>query len=141
MLSFIKIESLGSRIIAINLIGLILLGLGFLFVDKSQNNLIEARKEALILQANLIAFSFTLNAQSVNQEVNNIDNLFLSKNWTSTKIARTQIFNDSLQKIFDSRDFQKETIQEKDTEQKSFSHLFKGFQSFPNSSSPRGASK
>ena len=117
MLSFIKIESLGSRIIAINLIGLILLGLGFLFVDKSQNNLIEARKEALILQANLIAFSFTLNAQSVNQEVNNIDNLFLSKNWTSTKIARTQIFNDSLQKIFDSRDFQKETIQEKDTEQ------------------------
>ena len=129
MLSFIKIESLGSRIIAINLIGLILLGLGFLFVDKSQNNLIEARKEALILQANLIAFSFTLNAQSVNQEVNNIDNLFLSKNWTSTKIARTQIFNDSLQKIFDSRDFQKETIQEKDTEQKSFSHLFKGFQS------------
>ena len=78
MLSFIKIESLGSRIIAINLIGLILLGLGFLFVDKSQNNLIEARKEALILQANLIAFSFTLNAQSVNQEVNNICLLYTS---------------------------------------------------------------
>jgi two-component system sensor histidine kinase ChvG len=129
MLSFIKIESLGSRIIAINLIGLILLGLGFLFVDKSQNNLIEARKEALILQANLIAFSFTLNAQSVNQEVNNIDNLFLSKNWASTKIARTQIFNDSLQKIFDSRDFQKGGIQKKDTEQKKISYLFKGFQS------------
>ena len=126
MLSFIKIESLGSRIIAINLIGLILFGLGFLFVDKSQNNLIEARKEALILQANLIAFSFTLNAQSVNQEVNNIDNLFLSKNWTSTKIARTQIFNDSLQKIFDSRDFQKGDIQKKDTEQKKISNLFKG---------------
>jgi hypothetical protein len=112
MLNFLKIESLGARIIAINLIGLILLGTGFLFVDKSQNNLIEARKEALILQANLIAFSFTLNAQSVNQEVNNIDNLFLTQNWTSTKIARTQIFNENLQEIFDSRNFEKETLNE-----------------------------
>ena len=112
MLNFLKIESLGSRIIAINLIGLILLGTGFLFVDKSQNNLIEARKEALILQANLIAFSFTLNAQSVNQEVNNIDNLFLTQNWTSTKIARTQIFNENLQEIFDSRDFEEKTLNE-----------------------------
>ena len=106
MLNILKIESLGARIIAINLIGLIFLGTGFLFVDKSQNNLIEARKEALILQANLIAFSFTLNAQSVNQDLNNIDNLFLTENWTSTKIARTQIFNENLQEIFDSRDFE-----------------------------------
>ena len=44
MLNILKIESLGARIIAINLIGLIFLGTGFLFVDKSQNNLIEARK-------------------------------------------------------------------------------------------------
>ena len=112
MLNFLKIKSLGARIIAINLIGLIFLGTGFLFVDKSQNNLIEARKEALILQANLIAFSFTLNAQSINQELNNVDNLFLTQNWTSTKIARTQIFNENLQEIFDSRDFEKETIEQ-----------------------------
>ncbi len=128
MLNFLKIESLGARIIAINLIGLILLGTGFLFVDKSQNNLIEARKEALILQANLIAFSFTLNAQSVNQEVNNnIDNLFLTQNWTSTKIARTQIFNENLQEIFDSRDFQEETLNE-DNKESYFSSLIKNFQ-------------
>ena len=114
MLNILKIESLGARIIAINLIGLIFLGTGFLFVDKSQNNLIEARKEALILQANLIAFSFTLNAQSVNQDLNNIDNLFLTENWTSTKIARTQIFNENLQEIFDSRDFEDEEVEESD---------------------------
>ena len=110
MFNFLKIKSLGARIIAINLIGLIFLGTGFLFVDKSQNNLIEARKEALILQANLIAFSFTLNTQSINQEVNNIDNLLLTQNWTSTKIARTQIFNENLQEIFDSRDFEEEVL-------------------------------
>ena len=112
MFNFLKIKSLGARIIAINLIGLIFLGTGFLFVDKSQNNLIEARKEALILQANLIAFSFTINTQSINQEVNNIDNLFLTQNWTSTKIARTQIFNENLQEIFDSRDFEEEVLNE-----------------------------
>ncbi len=105
MLNFLKIESLGARIIAINLIGLIFLAIGFILVDKSENNLIEARKEALILQANLIAFSFTLSSDVSSQD-NNIDNLFLTKNWTSTKIARTQIFNDSLIKIFDSKDFQ-----------------------------------
>ena len=127
MLNFLKIKSLGARIIAINLIGLIFLGTGFLFVDKSQNNLIEARKEALILQANLIAFSFTLNAQSVNQEVNNIDNLFLTQNWTSTKIARTQIFNENLQEIFDSRDFEEEKI-EQNRKTSFFSSLLKSFQ-------------
>ena len=128
MLNFLKIESLGARIIAINLIGLILLGTGFLFVDKSQNNLIEARKEALILQANLIAFSFTLNAQSVNQEVNNIDNLFLTQNWTSTKIARTQIFNENLQEIFDSRDFEEKTLNENNKE----GFFFKPYKKFSN---------
>ena len=127
MLNFLKIESLGARIITINLIGLILLGTGFLFVDKSQNNLIEARKEALILQANLIAFSFTLNAQSINQEVNDIDNLFLTQNWTSTKIARTQIFNENLQEIFDSRDFEEEILNENNQES-FFSNLVKSFQ-------------
>ena len=106
MFSFLKIKSLGSRIIAINLIGLIFLAIGFILVDKSENNLIEARKEALILQANLIAFSFTLSSDVSSQD-NNIDNLFLTRNWSSTKIARTQIFNDNLIKIFDSRDFQK----------------------------------
>ena len=111
MLSFLKIESLGARIIALNLIGLIFLGIGFILVDKSENNLIEARKEALILQANLIAFSFTLSSDVSSQD-NNIDNLFLTKNWTSTKIARTQIFNDSLIKIFDSKDFQKKIEEE-----------------------------
>ena len=100
MFSFLKIKSLGSRIIAINLIGLIFLAIGFILVDKSENNLIEARKEALILQANLIAFSFTLSSDVSSQD-NNIDNLFLTRNWSSTKIARTQIFNDNLIKIFD----------------------------------------
>ena len=100
MFSFLKIKSLGSRIIAINLIGLIFLAIGFILVDKSENNLIEARKEALILQANLIAFSFTLSSDVSGQD-NNINNLFLTKNWSSTKIARTQIFNENLIKIFD----------------------------------------
>ena len=127
MFNFLKIKSLGARIIAINLIGLIFLGTGFLFVDKSQNNLIEARKEALILQANLIAFSFTLNTQSINQEVNNIDNLFLTQNWTSTKIARTQIFNENLQEIFDSRDFEEEVLNE-NNRVGFFSDLIKNFQ-------------
>ena len=106
MFNFLKIKSLGARIIAINLIGLIFLGIGFILVDKSENNLIEARKEALILQANLIAFSFTLSSDVSSQD-NNINNLFLTRNWSSTKIARTQIFNDNLIKIFDSKDFQK----------------------------------
>ena len=44
MFNFLKIKSLGARIIAINLIGLIFLGIGFILVDKSENNLIEARK-------------------------------------------------------------------------------------------------
>ena len=108
MFSFLKIESLGARIITINLIGLIFLAIGFILVDKSENNLIEARKEALILQANLIAFSFTLSSDVSSQD-NNINNLFLTENWSSTKIARTQIFNDNLIKIFDSRDFQKKS--------------------------------
>tara|TARA_B110000014_G_scaffold169748_1_gene120481 strand:+ start:759 stop:1199 length:441 start_codon:yes stop_codon:yes gene_type:complete len=118
MFSFLKIKSLGSRIIAINLIGLIFLAIGFILVDKSENNLIEARKEALILQANLIAFSFTLSSDVSSQD-NNIDNLFLTRNWSSTKIARTQIFNDNLIKIFDSRDFQKKE-DEKGESQKIF---------------------
>ena len=125
MFSFLKIKSLGTRIIAINLIGLILLGIGFILVDKSENNLIEARKEALILQANLIAFSFTLDSSSTNQEINNIDNLFLTKKWTSTKIARTQIFNDNLIKIFDSRDYQKERGQDQDSSNYFFSDVIK----------------
>ena len=125
MFSFLKIKSLGTRIIAINLIGLILLGIGFILVDKSENNLIEARKEALILQANLIAFSFTLDSSVTNQEINNIDNLFLTKKWTSTKIARTQIFNDNLIKIFDSRDYQKERGQDQDSSNYFFSDVIK----------------
>ena len=125
MFSFLKIKSLGTRIIAINLIGLILLGIGFILVDKSENNLIEARKEALILQANLIAFSFTLDSSVTNQEINNIDNLFLTKKWTSTKIARTQIFNDNLIKIFDSRDYQKERSQDQDLSIYFFSDVIK----------------
>ena len=85
MFSFFKIESLGARIIAINLIGLIFLGIGFILVDKSEDNLIEARKEALILQANLIAFSFTLSSDPQNQEINNIDNLFLTEKLDGNK--------------------------------------------------------
>ena len=108
MLNFLKIRSLGARIIAINIIGLIFLAIGFILVDKSENNLIEARKEALILQANLIAFSFTLSSDVANQETSNMDNLFITENWTATRIARTQIFNDDLVKIFDSKDFKKE---------------------------------
>ena len=81
MLNFLKIRSLGARIIAINIIGLIFLAIGFILVDKSENNLIEARKEALILQANLIAFSFTLSSDVGNQETSNMDNLFITENW------------------------------------------------------------
>ena len=124
MFSFLKIKSLGSRIIAINLIGLIFLAIGFILVDKSENNLIEARKEALILQANLIAFSFTLSSDVSSQD-NNIDNLFLTRNWSSTKIARTQIFNDNLIKIFDSRDFQKKEDEKGESQKIFFSNYIK----------------
>ena len=136
MFSFFKIESLGARIIAINLIGLIFLGIGFILVDKSEDNLIEARKEALILQANLIAFSFTLSADPQNQETNNIDNLFLTKNWTSTKIARTQIFSDELSKIFDSKDFQKETDVNEEESKFFFSNFIKQIEEFFNREAP-----
>ena len=129
MFSFFRIESLGARIIAINLIGLIFLGIGFILVDKSENNLIEARKEALILQANLIAFSFTLSSDVSSQD-NNIDNLFLTKNWTSTKIARTQIFNDGLTKIFDSKDFQTKLEKEEGSQRFFLSNYIKKIEKF-----------
>ena len=58
MLNLFKPRSLGARIIAINFIGLILLALGFIYVDKSEDNLVKARIEALLVQANLFAFSF-----------------------------------------------------------------------------------
>ena len=135
MLNFLKIESLGARIIAINLIGLIFLGIGFILVDKSENNLIEARKEALILQANLIAFSFTLSSDVSSQD-NNIDNLFLTKNWTSTKIARTQIFNDGLTKIFDSKDFQTKLEKEEETQSFFLSNYIKKIEEFFNRDAP-----
>ena len=136
MFSFFKIESLGARIIAINLIGLIFLGIGFILVDKSEDNLIEARKEALILQANLIAFSFTLSTDPQNQETNNIDNLFLTKNWTSTKIARTQIFNDGLTKIFDSKDFQTKLEKEEGSQRFFLSNYIKKIEEFFNRDAP-----
>ena len=41
MLNLFKPRSLGARIIAINFIGLILLALGFIYVDKSEDNLIK----------------------------------------------------------------------------------------------------
>ena len=135
MLSLFKIESLGARIIAINLIGLIFLGIGFILVDKSENNLIEARKEALILQANLIAFSFTLSSDVASQD-NNIDNLFLTKNWTSTKIARTQIFNDGLTKIFDSKDFQTKLEKEEESQRFFLSNYIKKIEEFFNRDAP-----
>ena len=135
MLSLFKIESLGARIIAINLIGLIFLGIGFILVDKSENNLIEARKEALILQANLIAFSFTLSSDVSSQD-NNIDNLFLTKNWTSTKIARTQIFNEGLTKIFDSKDFQTKLEKEEESQRFFLSNYIKKIEEFFNRDAP-----
>ena len=45
MLNLFKPRSLGARIIAINFIGLILLALGFIYVDKSEDNLVKARIE------------------------------------------------------------------------------------------------
>ena len=130
MLNFLKIRSLGARIIAINIIGLIFLAIGFILVDKSENNLIEARKEALILQANLIAFSFTLSSDVANQETSNMDNLFITENWTATRIARTQIFNDDLVKIFDSKDFKKELDRVNEDSKFFFSNFIKIIKEF-----------
>ena len=48
MFNLFKPRSLGARIIAINFIGLILLALGFIYVDKSEDNLVKARIEALL---------------------------------------------------------------------------------------------
>ena len=63
MLNLFKPRSLGARIIAINFIGLMLLALGFIYVDKSDDNLVKARIEALLVQANLFAFSFDLDPE------------------------------------------------------------------------------
>ena len=78
MLNLFKPRSLGARIIAINFIGLILLALGFIYVDKSEDNLVKARIEALLVQANLFAFSFDLDPeiQMISKIVNHLVQIF-----------------------------------------------------------------
>ncbi len=107
MLNLFKPRSLASRIIAINFIGLILLALGFIYVDKSEDNLIKARIEALLVQANLFAFSFDLDPEIRVSFRENL-NKFILKRQEDDKLVttRTRIFDQNKKIIFDTRDFE-----------------------------------
>ena len=106
MFNLFKPRSLGARIIAINFIGLILLALGFIYVDKSEDNLVKARIEALLVQANLFAFSFDLNPE-IREDFRENLNKFILKRQEDNKFitTRTRIFDKDLQIIFDTNDF------------------------------------
>ncbi len=106
MFNLFKPRSLGARIIAINFIGLILLALGFIYVDKSEDNLVKARIEALLVQANLFAFSFDLNPE-IREDFRENLNKFILKRQEDNKFitTRTRIFDKDLQIIFDTDDF------------------------------------
>ena len=106
MFNLFKPRSLGARIIAINFIGLILLALGFIYVDKSEDNLIKARIEALLVQANLFAFSFDLNPEIREDFRENLNKFILKRQEDNQFITtRTRIFDKDLQIIFDTNDF------------------------------------
>ena len=106
MLNLIKPRSLGARIVAINFIGLILLALGFIYVDKSEDNLIKARIEALLVQANLFAFSFDLDPVIRENFRENLNKFILKRQEDDTLITtRTRIFDKDLKIIFDTSDF------------------------------------
>ena len=106
MLNLFKPRSLGARIVAINFIGLILLALGFIYVDKSEDNLIKARIEALLVQANLFAFSFDLDP-GIRENFRENLNKFILKRQEDDKLitTRTRIFDKDLKIIFDTSDF------------------------------------
>ena len=106
MLNLFKPRSLGARIIAINFIGLILLALGFIYVDKSEDNLVKARFEALLVQANLFAFSFDLDPEIRENFRENLNKFILKRQEDNKFITtRTRIFDRDLQIIFDTSDF------------------------------------
>ena len=106
MLNLFKPRSLGARIVAINFIGLILLALGFIYVDKSEDNLIKARIEALLVQANLFAFSFDLDPGIRENFRENLNKFILKRQEDDTLITtRTRIFDKDLKIIFDTSDF------------------------------------
>ena len=106
MLNLFKPRSLGARIIAINFIGLILLALGFIYVDKSEDNLVKARIEALLVQANLFAFSFDLDPEIRENFRENLNKFILKRQEDNKFITtRTRIFDRDLQIIFDTSDF------------------------------------
>ncbi len=94
MLNLLKPRSLGARILAINFIGLLLLALGFIYVDNSEDNLIKARIEALLVQANLFAFSFDLDP-SIRENFRENLNKFILKRQDVDKFitTRTRIFD------------------------------------------------
>ena len=107
MLNLFKPRSLASRIIAINFIGLILLALGFIYVDKSEDNLIKARIEALLVQANLFAFSFDLDPEIRVSFRENLNNFILKRQEDDKLVTtRTRIFDQNKKIIFDTRDFE-----------------------------------
>ena len=106
MFNLFKPRSLGARIIAINFIGLILLALGFIYVDKSEDNLVKARIEALLVQANLFAFSFDLDPEIRENFRENLNKFILKRQEDNQFITtRTRIFDRDLQIIFDTNDF------------------------------------
>ena len=107
MFNLFKPRSLATRIITINFIGLIFLALGFIYVDKSEDNLIKARIEALLVQANLFAFSFDLD-QEIRMPFRENLNKFILKRQEDNKFVktRTRIFDKNEKIIFDTRDFE-----------------------------------
>ena len=106
MFNFLKPSSLASRIIVINSLGLILLAFGFIYVDKSEDNLIEARKEALLVQANLFAFSFYLEPEISISFRENINKFVLKRQENVIVKTRTRIFDNQKENYYDTQDFE-----------------------------------
>jgi len=107
MLNLLKPRSLAARIITINFIGLIFLALGFIYVDKSEDNLIKARIEALLVQANLFAFSFDLDQEIRITFRENLNKFILKRQEDNEFVkTRTRIFDKNIEIIFDTRDFE-----------------------------------
>ena len=106
MFNFLKPSSLATRIIVINSLGLILLAFGFIYVDKSEDNLIEARKEALLVQANLFAFSFYLDPEISISFRENINKFVLKRQENVIVKTRTRIFDNQKENYYDTQDFE-----------------------------------
>ncbi|MQA66605.1 MAG: histidine kinase, partial [Alphaproteobacteria bacterium] len=50
-----RLRSLTARVLAVNMVAVVLLAMGLLYLDRYQQNLIDNQTESLITQANIFA--------------------------------------------------------------------------------------